>query len=120
MKIRKSITALFLAALILTGCGGELSDKFDESEVRAAAEEIVELADRLDKGLVDVGLLLEPVDTVKYDFVRLSQKETWGILMRRDHPLAERTSIEPQELISYPLILPLRERVRTEIMNWLR
>ncbi len=87
---------------------------------RQRAEEIVELADRLDKGLVDVGLLLEPVDTVKYDFVRLSQKETWGILMRRDHPLAERTSIEPQELISYPLILPLRERVRTEIMNWLR
>lgn len=69
---------------------------------------------------MDVGLLLEPVDTAKYDFVRLSQKETWGILMRRDHPLAERTSIEPQELISYPLILPLRERVRTEIMNWLR
>lgn len=53
---------------------------------RQRAEEIVELADRLDKGLVDVGLLLEPVDTVKYDFVRLSQKETWGILMRRDHP----------------------------------
>lgn len=79
-----------------------------------------QIKDRLDKGLVDVGLLLEPVDTVKYDFVRLSQKETWGILMRRDHPLAERTSIEPQELISYPLILPLRERVRTEIMNWLR
>ena len=48
MKIRKSITALFLAALILTGCGGELSDKFDESEVRAAAEEIVELGNEGD------------------------------------------------------------------------
>ena len=48
MKIRKSITALFLAALILTGCGGELSDKFDESEVRAAAEEIVELVNEGD------------------------------------------------------------------------
>lgn len=42
--------------------------------------------DRMDKGLIDVGLLLEPVDTSKYDFVRLSQKETWGVLMRDDHP----------------------------------
>lgn len=75
--------------------------------------------DRLDKGLVDVGLLLEPVDTSKYDFVRLPQKETWGILMRDDHPLAGRTSITPAEAAQHPLILPLRERVRAEILNWL-
>ena len=42
------------------------------------------IKDRMDKGLIDVGLLLEPVDTAKYDFVRLSQKETWGVLMRDD------------------------------------
>ena len=78
------------------------------------------IKDRLDKGLVDVGLLLEPVDTAKYDFVRLSQKETWGILMRDDHPLSHRESILPEEIAAYPLILPLRERVRAEILNWLK
>ena len=98
----------------------QFSEKYPLVQFKLYNEMADQIKDRLDKGLVDVGLLLEPVDTVKYDFVRLSQKETWGILMRRDHPLAERTSIEPQELISYPLILPLRERVRTEIMNWLR
>lgn len=69
---------------------------------------------------MDVGLLLEPVDTVKYDFIRLSQKETWGVLMRDDHPLAFRESIRPEEAANYPLILPLRERVRAEILNWLK
>ena len=98
----------------------QFSEKYPLVQFNLYNEMADQIKDRLDKGLVDVGLLLEPVDTAKYDFVRLSQKETWGILMRRDHPLAERTSIEPQELISYPLILPLRERVRTEIMNWLR
>ena len=34
------------------------------------------LKDRMDKGLIDAGLLLEPVDTSKYDYIRLSQKET--------------------------------------------
>lgn len=78
------------------------------------------IKERIDKGLVDVGLLLEPVDTVKYDFVRLSQRETWGVLMRNDHPLAGHKSLQPQEMIPYPLILPLRESVRAEILNWLK
>lgn len=78
------------------------------------------IKDRLDKGLVDVGLLLEPVDTAKYDFVRLSQKETWGILMRDDHPLAENPAVSVEEIVQYPLILPLRESVRSEILHWIR
>lgn len=78
------------------------------------------LKDRIDKGLIDVGLLLEPVDTSKYDYIRLSQKETWGVLMRDDHPLAQRESIRPEEVTQYPLILPLRVRARAEILNWLK
>lgn len=78
-----------------------------------------DIKERMDKGLIDVGLLLEPVDIVKYDFIRLSQKETWGVLTRKDHPLAERESISPKEVTEYPLILPLREKVRAEVLNWL-
>lgn len=77
------------------------------------------IKDRMDKGLLDVGLLLEPVDTVKYDFIRLPQKETWGVLMRDDHPLAGRKTITTDEAAQYPLILPLREQVRAEILNWI-
>ena len=77
------------------------------------------IKERLEKGLVDVGLLLEPVDTTRYDFIRLSQKETWGVLMPDDHPLAGNETVSPEEIAEYPLILPLRERVRREILNWL-
>ena len=101
----------------------KLIRKFSERYPRVQFHLYNEMADyikdRLDKGLIDVGLLLEPVDTAKYDFVRLSQKETWGVLMRDDHPLAEREYIAPEEITEYPLILPLRERVRAEILNWL-
>lgn len=77
------------------------------------------IKDRLDKGLADIGLLLEPVDILKYEYVRLTQKETWGILVRNDHPLAVREAVSAQEMADYPLILPLRENVRTEILNWI-
>ncbi len=42
------------------------------------------------------------------------------MLLRDDHPLAGRESISPDEIIEYPLILPIRERVRAEILNWLK
>lgn len=77
------------------------------------------IKERLDKGLVDIALLLEPVDTSKYDFVRFSQKETWGMLVRDDHPLADHETVTSDEMADYPLILPLRERVRAEILNWM-
>ena len=98
----------------------QFSDKYPLIQFHLYNEMADNIKDRLDKGLIDVGLLLEPVDTAKYDFVRLSQKETWGILMRDDHPLAERRTITPDEIAAHPLILPLRERVRNEILNWIK
>lgn len=97
----------------------QFSDKYPLVRFDLYNEMADYIKDRMDKGLIDVGLLLEPIDTSKYDFLRLSQKETWGVLMRDDHPLSGRESIRPDEIVQYPLILPLRERVRAEILNWL-
>ncbi len=97
----------------------QFSDKYPMVQFDLYNEMADYIKDRMDKGLIDVGLLLEPVDTSKYDFLRLSQKETWGVLMRNDHPLSGQESVNPDEIAQYPLILPLRERVRAEILNWL-
>ena len=48
------------------------------------------IKERLDKGLCDFGLLLEPIDIEKYDFIRIPVKERWGLFMEKNHPLAER------------------------------
>lgn len=95
----------------------QFSDKYPLVRFDLYNEMADDIKDRMDKGLIDVGLLLEPIDTSKYDFLRLSQKETWGVLMRDDHPLSGRESIRLDEIVQYPLILPLREKVRAEILN---
>lgn len=77
------------------------------------------IKDKMEKGLLDLGLLLEPVDTNKYEFMRLSQKETWGILLQKDHPLASQEKIHVKDLKAYPLILPKRDNARKEVLNWL-
>ena len=81
----------------------------------ATADEIKE---RLDKGLLDIGLLTEPVDIMKYSFIRMKRKEKWGILVRRDSKLAEKTSIGPSDLLDVPVFLAHRALVKNEIEGW--
>ena len=77
-----------------------------------------DIKDKIENGTVDIGLLKEPVDISKYEFVRLGQKEKWGVIMRKDCPLAEKEYITPKDLAGQPLIFAKRESVRNEIENW--
>ncbi len=65
------------------------------------AEDVTE---RLDKGLLDFGILIEPADFSKYDSVKIPAKDVWGVVMRKDSPLARRTSIRKEDLRNVPLI----------------
>lgn len=74
--------------------------------------------DQMERGLIDVGLLLEPVNMEKYDFIRLNQKEQWVVSMHPDSPLAQKAAITPEDLKGVPLILPRRLNVRSELASW--
>lgn len=65
------------------------------------AEDVME---RLDKGLADFGLLIEPYDVTKYDYLRLPTLDKWGLLMRQDSPLATLGAIRPEDIRGKPLI----------------
>ena len=75
------------------------------------------IKDLLDKGLLDIGILMEPIEVEKYDFVRLPVKEVWGILMPADDPLAQKPAITPGDLQDLPLIVSWRIRER-EAKAW--
>lgn len=61
--------------------------------------------EQLDKGLIDFGIVFGPVDPVKYNSMPLPYKDTWGVLMRKDSPLAEKSAITPEDLWDKPLLL---------------
>lgn len=77
-----------------------------------------QVKDRMERGLVDVGLLLEPVDMEKYEFVRLDIPERWVVLMRPDDELASYPEITKNKLKDRNLILPSRLNVQSELANW--
>ena len=64
------------------------------------------ISERLDKGLLDMGLLLEPEIDPRYDYQMLPFRETWGILVRKDSMFADRDHVTFQELSDLPLIMP--------------
>lgn len=76
------------------------------------------VTERLDRGLIDFGLLIEPADISKYDYIRLPIKDTWGVLMRKDSPLAAKEHILAEDLIHQPLILSHQILGTSELAAW--
>ncbi len=65
------------------------------------AEDVTE---KLDRGILDFGLLIEPIDLSKYDYLTMPEKDVWGVIMRKDSPLANKEYVEVQDLTGLPLI----------------
>lgn len=115
---------------ITIGCGelatvqtlSELCGTFREKYPRVQFDLYTANADyvkeQMDRGLVDIGLLLEPIDMEKYDFIRLRMKERWIVLMRPEDRLASQEVVTPSDLENLPLILPRRSGVQNEIASW--
>lgn len=74
--------------------------------------------EQMDKGLLDMGLLLEPINIEKYDFIRWDISEKWVVLMRPDDPLVKKNAVTAKDLSELPLILPRRMNVQSELANW--
>ena len=76
--------------------------------------------EKLDKGLIDFGLLVGATDMSKYDHITLPQKDLWGVLMRKDSPLAEKEAICAEDLCDKPLIVSHQASINTEMFRWLK
>lgn len=76
------------------------------------------IKERLEQGTLDMGLLMEPVEIARYEFVRMPVRENWGVLVRKDSELAGKPYVRPEDLIRFPLLSARRELLRRELLNW--
>ena len=76
------------------------------------------IKERIDRGTLDIGLLLEPVEISQYDFLHFPVPETWNALVRSDSPLAQKPYLTPQDIVPYPAVFSRRDQIRSEIVNW--
>ncbi len=74
---------------------------------------------QLEQGILDFGLLLEPVDITKFDYIRMRDRERWGLLLRRGHPLAAKDTITREDVWNETLITSDRMPIQKELLNWI-
>ncbi len=73
---------------------------------------------KLERGILDVGLLSDPVDISRYEFIRFPIKEVWGVFVHEDFEIAKKDFVMPEDLIGIPMLMPHRRLVQDEIKNW--
>ena len=78
------------------------------------------ISERLDKGLIDFGIFIEPFDLSKYEYLRLPLYDTWGVLMRKDSPLAEKEFITPEDLWDKPIIRSRQSIGKNKVSEWFK
>lgn len=75
------------------------------------------VCDRLDKGLLDFAIVMSYVDLSKYNYLKLPMKDSWGLIMRKDDPLAGKPYFTVSELKDIPLICS-RQWTDQEFPQW--
>lgn len=78
-----------------------------------------DVTDKLDKGLIDFGILIDPADIRKYNFLRIPAADVWGVLMRKESPLAAKDTICAEDLWELPIICSRQVMARSKISEWL-
>lgn len=98
----------------------QLQQSYPGIHFHIVSGDAVDVCERLDKGLLDFGVLLGEMDKAKYHYLELPMKDTWGVLMRRDSPLAGQDAVSPRDLWDKPLILSRQVDNKSGLYRWLR
>lgn len=77
------------------------------------------VSEQLDKGLIDFGIVFGNVDHIKYNSIELPFRDRWGVLMRRDLPLAAKETIQPEDLWDKPLIISNQDDSKGTLTAWI-
>ena len=95
----------------------ELQEKHKNIKFNLYSGNAEDITERLDKGLLDFGILIQPTDISKYEYVTLPNKDTWGVLMQKNSPLANKKSITKEDLLNVPLIVSKQVMQRKNVKN---
>ncbi|MGI6008322.1 MAG: LysR family transcriptional regulator [Ruminococcus sp.] len=98
----------------------EMQKKYPDIHFHISSGNAEYVLEQLDKGLIDFGLLFQDIDFQKYESLYLPFKDSWGVLMRRDSPLAGKATIIPEDLWDKPLITSQQRGDDQYLSRWMK
>ena len=101
----------------LARCAKALRAQYPHIRLHLYSGNTEDLSERLDRGLLDFAVLAQAVDLSKYNYLEVPAADAWGVVMRRDSPLACKQAVQVDDLIGRPLICP-RQGLTEDFPKW--
>ena len=105
---------------LLAKSAGKLKKLYPGIHYHISSGNALFVKEQLDKGLIDFGIIFGTPDRTKYEALKLPTKDIWGVLMRKDSPLAKKESISPEDLWDQPLLISQQESEGGELIQWMK
>ena len=96
----------------------ELQKRFPRIRFHLHDADAIHVIDSIERGDLDFGILTNPSELNRFEFIEIPFKDQWGVLMRRDDPLAKFDSIKAEELWNRSLILSEQSFQNSELSHW--
>lgn len=109
----------FSSSRVLAGLIAAFRQKYPQVRYEIYSGNGGNICDLIDRGLLDIGLITEPIDLRKYEFLPMPTKEHWTLLVREDDPLAQKASIGLRDLAGRALITPSNPQITPLLTRWM-
>ncbi|WP_429949990.1 LysR family transcriptional regulator [Enterococcus sp. AZ101] len=97
----------------------DLRNDYPEIDIHLYSGNADDVLEKIDTGLLDFGLVIDPVEKQKYEYIRLPLIDSWGILVNNLHPLANLDKVQPKDIQRTPLLISNQSLVDNQLSEWL-
>lgn len=101
----------------LARCVKTLQEQYPRIRLHVYSGNTEDLSERLDRGLLDFAVIAQAVDLSKYNYLEMPSSDTWGVVMRKDSPLAQKEAVQIDDLLNLPLICS-RQGITEDFPRW--
>ena len=101
----------------LARCVKTLQEQYPRVRLHVYSGNTEDLSERLDRGLLDFAVIAQAVDLSKYNYLEMPSTDTWGVVMRKDSPLAQKEAVRMDDLLHLPLICS-RQGITEDFPKW--
>lgn len=98
----------------------KLKEKYPNVRYNITSGDMVDIEEELNKGLYDFCVVVDHIDTSKYNYITLPMKDVWGLLMKKDDEMAKKEFITTEDLKDLPLILSRQSLNGGALVSWLK
>ena len=95
----------------------ELRKRYPALRYHITSGNTEQVAERIDRGLLDFGVICEPPNLLKYNYIEMQETDVWGVVMLKDDILAQKNEICFSDLIGKPLICS-EQGMEFDILRW--